>query len=107
MIPTLRGDLSGIGSVRRPDGRTVKDIDYVLTTHTRAEQADPARRCTARLRVDRHEALNWFFECRDGLHLKIRDGRVLQFALTRIPDHSSWVEVTAARLPWAGWSWQG
>jgi len=84
----------------------VVDVAYVLTLHTRAEQADPARRCTARLRVDRDEALNWFFECSDGLHLLIQDGRVLRFALTRIPDHSHWVEVMAARPPWAGWRWR-
>lgn len=97
--------LSGIGSVRRPDGRIVEDVPYVLTRHTRAQQGDPARRCTARLRVGRQEALYWFFECRDGLHLRIRDGRVLRFALTLVPDHSSWIEVTAPRLPWAGWRW--
>lgn len=101
----LNRPLAGTGFVTRPDGRLVEDVAYVLTTHTRAQQADPARRCTARLRVPRAEALNWFFECRDGLRLQIPDGRVLQFALTRIPDHSSWIEVTAARLPWAGWRW--
>ena len=83
----------------------VLDVTYVLTMHTRAEQADPGRRCTARLRVDRDEALYWFFECGDGLQLHIRNRRVLQFALTRIPDHSHWIEVTAARPPWTGWWW--
>lgn len=105
MFLIARRPLSGTGAVRRPDGRLVEDVAYVLTTHTRAAQADATRRCTARLRVDRQEALYWFFECRDGLHLEIDDGRVLQFALTHIPDQSHWVEVTAARLPWAGWRW--
>ena len=88
--------LSGVGSVTRPDGIIVEDVAYEISLHTRWYVRTGT--ASGRLRVQRNEAMYWFLEIGNGLRLTVTDGRRLLFGLNGAPDHSGWVEISAAAV---------